>query len=62
MAKVGGTKKEAITFRVHAKLKERFQKALEREGLGQTQFFVSKMQEFCERSEAKASEKGDLGQ
>ncbi|UWE05324.1 hypothetical protein [Laceyella sacchari] len=53
MAKVNDTKKEAINFRVHAKLKQRFQEALKSEGLGQTQFFVAKMQEFCERVEAK---------
>jgi hypothetical protein len=59
MAKVGGTKNEAITFRVQAKLKKRFQKALESEGIGQTQFFVAKMIEFCEKVEAKGGVDSD---
>lgn len=49
-------KKSAITFRVQPQLKQRFQKALEREGITQSQFFVAKILEFCEESEARAKE------
>jgi antitoxin component of RelBE/YafQ-DinJ toxin-antitoxin module len=49
-------KKAAITFRVQPQLKQRFQKALEREGITQSQFFVAKILEFCEESERRRRE------
>jgi antitoxin component of RelBE/YafQ-DinJ toxin-antitoxin module len=49
-------KKAAITFRVQPQLKQRFQQALEREGITQSQFFVAKILEFCEESERRRRE------
>lgn len=46
-------KQEAITFRIQPQLKSRFKQALDREGIGQSQFFVAKILEFCEQSESK---------
>lgn len=46
-------KKAAITFRIQPQLKQRFNEALKREGIGQSQFFIAKILEFCEWSESK---------
>jgi hypothetical protein len=52
-AKMKERKKASITFRLQPVLKQRFEKALQREGITQSQFFVAKILEFCEESERR---------
>lgn len=50
-------KDERIQFRLSKTLKDRFEICLEHEGLTESDFFLARIQSFCENTERKMLEK-----